>query len=51
MQAFQYGDRKLELGIPLYVLWLFALAGLTGTLACAIAAAAHISLRQLRRQL
>ena len=51
MQAFQYGDRKLELGIPLYVLWLFALAGLMGTLACAIAAVTHISLRQLRSQL
>src|SRR5476649_2708632 len=31
-QAFQYGDRKLELGVPLYVLWGFALAGLLGTL-------------------
>jgi TRAP-type C4-dicarboxylate transport system permease small subunit len=51
MQAFQYGDRKLELGVPLYVLWLFALAGLVGTLACAIAAVTHISLRQLRRPL
>jgi hypothetical protein len=39
------------LGIPLYVLWLFALAGLMGTLVCAIAAVTHISLRQLRSQL
>jgi TRAP-type C4-dicarboxylate transport system permease small subunit len=49
MQAFQYGDRKLELGVPLYVLWGFALAGLLGTLLCAIFAFTHISLRQLRR--
>ena len=48
MQAFQYGDRKLELGLPLYVLWGFALAGLLGTLACAIFAFTHVSLRQLR---
>jgi TRAP-type transport system small permease protein len=48
MQAFQYGDRKLELGIPLYVLWVFALTGLLGTVACAVAALVQISLRQLR---
>ena len=47
-QAFQYGDRKLELGLPLYVLWGFALAGLLGTLVCAVFAFTHISLRQLR---
>jgi TRAP-type C4-dicarboxylate transport system permease small subunit len=50
MQAYQYGDRKLELGEPLYVLWAFALVGLLGTLICAIAAFAHITLRQFRRQ-
>jgi TRAP-type C4-dicarboxylate transport system permease small subunit len=50
MQAFQYGDRKLELGMPLYVLWAFALAGLIGTLVCAVAAFVWISLRQLRGQ-
>jgi TRAP-type C4-dicarboxylate transport system permease small subunit len=49
MQAYQYGDRKLELGLPLYVLWGLALTGLLGTLACAIAAFTHITLRQLRR--
>ena len=49
-QAYQYGDRKLELGVPLYVLWGFALAGLLGTLICAIAAFTHITLRQFRRQ-
>jgi TRAP-type transport system small permease protein len=47
-QAFQYGDRKLELGMPLYVLWGFALAGLIGTLVCAIAAFVQIPLRRLR---
>jgi TRAP-type transport system small permease protein len=47
-QAFQYGDRKLELGLPLYVLWGFALAGLLGTLICAVFALTHVSLRQLR---
>src|SRR3984893_18479491 len=49
LQAYQYGDRKLELGEPLYVLWAFALAGLLGTLVCAIAAFTHITLRQFRR--
>ena len=48
-QAYQYGDRKLELGEPLYVLWAFALTGLLGTLVCAIAAFTHITLRQIRR--
>jgi TRAP-type C4-dicarboxylate transport system permease small subunit len=47
-QAYQYGDHKLELGLPLYVLWAFALAGLLGTLVCAIAAFIQITLRQLR---
>jgi TRAP-type C4-dicarboxylate transport system permease small subunit len=49
-QAYQYGDRKLELGVPLYVLWGFALAGLLGTLISTIAAFTHITLRQFRRQ-
>ena len=46
-QAHQYGDRKLELGLPLYVLWGFALAGLLGTLVCAIAAFTTFTWRQL----
>lgn len=49
MQAYQYGDRKIELGVPLYILWGFALAGLLGTLACAVAAFSHITWRQWRR--
>jgi TRAP-type transport system small permease protein len=36
VQAFQYGDRKLELGLPVYILWLAALAGLLGTILCAL---------------
>jgi TRAP-type transport system small permease protein len=48
MQAYQYGDRKLELGLPLYVLWGLALAGLLGTLVCAIAAFTHVTLRRDR---
>jgi TRAP-type C4-dicarboxylate transport system permease small subunit len=37
-QAFDYGDRKLELGLPLSVLWAFALSGMAGTILCALAA-------------
>jgi TRAP-type transport system small permease protein len=36
VQAFQYGDRKLELGLPVYILWIAALAGLLGTILCAL---------------
>jgi TRAP-type C4-dicarboxylate transport system permease small subunit len=35
-QAFQYGDTKMELPIPIYLLWIVALASLVGTLFCAI---------------
>jgi TRAP-type transport system small permease protein len=35
-QAFEYGDRKLELNLPIYVLWIAALAALTGTIFCAL---------------
>ena len=38
LQAFEYGDRKLELGLPVYVLWMAALAGLAGTMLCAMGA-------------
>ena len=38
MQAYDYGDRKLELNLPIYVLWIVALAGLAGTLICAVIA-------------
>jgi TRAP-type C4-dicarboxylate transport system permease small subunit len=35
-QAYQYGDIKLELRIPLYVLWIVALASMLGTMLCAL---------------
>jgi TRAP-type C4-dicarboxylate transport system permease small subunit len=38
MQAYTYGDRKLELGLPVYVMWIFAYAGILGTIACAFGA-------------
>ena len=38
LQAYDYGDRKLELALPLYVLWLFALGGMAGTIVCAAVA-------------
>jgi TRAP-type C4-dicarboxylate transport system permease small subunit len=38
LQAFNYGDRKIELGLPLYVLWIFALIGIAGMILCALAA-------------
>jgi TRAP-type transport system small permease protein len=36
LQAYDYGDRKLELGLQLWVLWTFAIVGLIGTLLCAL---------------
>lgn len=36
LQAYAYGDRKLELGLQLWVLWIFAIVGLIGTLLCAL---------------
>jgi len=38
MQAFSYGDRKLELGLPTYILWIFALLGIAGAILCAFGA-------------
>jgi len=35
-QAYQYGDVKMELPIPIYVLWIVALASLAGTIFCAL---------------
>jgi TRAP-type C4-dicarboxylate transport system permease small subunit len=37
-QAYDYGDRKLELNLPIYFLWIVALAGMAGTILCALAA-------------
>jgi len=38
LQAFSYGDRKLELGLPIYFLWIFALLGIAGAILCAFGA-------------
>jgi TRAP-type C4-dicarboxylate transport system permease small subunit len=35
-QAYQYGDVKMELPIPIYLLWIVALASLAGTIFCAL---------------
>jgi TRAP-type C4-dicarboxylate transport system permease small subunit len=39
VQAYDYGDRKLELGLPLWVVWLFALSGIAGAILCAVGCA------------
>lgn len=39
-QAFDYGDKKLELALPLWILWTVAIAGLAATLFCALGALA-----------
>jgi TRAP-type transport system small permease protein len=36
VQAYHYGDVKMELRLPIYVLWVVALASLAGTLLCAL---------------
>jgi TRAP-type C4-dicarboxylate transport system permease small subunit len=38
LQAYEYGDRKLELNMPIYWLWVVALAGMAGTILCAFGA-------------
>jgi TRAP-type C4-dicarboxylate transport system permease small subunit len=38
MQAFEYGDRKLELGLPLWILWVVAILSMCGTLVCSVGA-------------
>jgi TRAP-type C4-dicarboxylate transport system permease small subunit len=40
MQAFNYGDKKLELGLPIFILWIFALTGVVTTILCAVGALA-----------
>jgi TRAP-type transport system small permease protein len=37
-QAFQYGDTKMELPVPIYALWIVALLSITGTIFCALVA-------------
>ena len=36
MQAYGYGDRKLELQLPIYIMWIVALSGMAGSILCAI---------------
>lgn len=38
LQAYNYGDLKMELGLPVYILWVFALIGIAGAILCAIGA-------------
>lgn len=38
MQAYAYGDLKLELRLPIYVLWIVAYSGLAGSILCALGA-------------
>ena len=35
-QAYQYGDIKMELPVPIYVLWIVALVSFAGTIFCAL---------------
>ena len=35
LQAFDYGDRKLELGVKIWVIWVFAIGGTLGAIICA----------------
>jgi TRAP-type C4-dicarboxylate transport system permease small subunit len=35
LQAYDYGDRKLELDIPVWILWAAGLVGMAGTVLCA----------------
>ena len=37
LQAYAYGDRKLELGLPLYVLWIIAIVGMAGAILSVLA--------------
>jgi TRAP-type C4-dicarboxylate transport system permease small subunit len=38
MQSYAYGEVKLELQLPIYWYWVAALAGMAGTIVCAIGA-------------
>lgn len=37
LQAYAYGDTKIDLGLPIYVLWIVAGIGMAGTIMCALA--------------
>jgi TRAP-type C4-dicarboxylate transport system permease small subunit len=36
LQAYDYGDKKLELGLKLWILWSIAILSVSGTLVCAV---------------
>jgi TRAP-type C4-dicarboxylate transport system permease small subunit len=36
MQSYQYGDTKMELAVPIYMLWLVVLVSFAGTFFCAL---------------
>ena len=36
LQSYGYGERKLELGLPIYIEWVAALIGIVGAILCAI---------------
>lgn len=38
LQSYGYGERKLELGLPIYIEWVAALIGTVGAVLCAIGA-------------
>jgi TRAP-type C4-dicarboxylate transport system permease small subunit len=38
LQSYGYGERKLELGLPIWVLWAAALIGIAGAVLCALGA-------------
>ncbi|HZD90073.1 MAG TPA: TRAP transporter small permease subunit [Pseudolabrys sp.] len=38
MQAYSYGDRKVELQLPIWILWVVAGVGIAGAIACAAGA-------------
>lgn len=37
-QVYEYGDRKIDLDLPVYLLWIAALAGMVGVILAAVAA-------------
>lgn len=38
LQSYGYGERKLELGLPIYIEWAVALLGMVGAIVCAAGA-------------
>ena len=38
LQSYGYGERKMELGLPIWLLWAVALVGIAGAIVCAFGA-------------